>query len=255
MLLGGRGFTANVQDPRIFVEPGVGEEALARVRSNLDACIQRVERAHGQSFRDRVRVYIASTQESFNKRTAASPQGIARGAVFADRLFLSPRAFSTSSSVGVLTHELSHLHFRQILGTSFTTEVPGWFQEGMAVYVADGGGAEPVSREQAIASIRRGASFVPEAVGSTIPRGAAAHGLSHHMFYRQSELFVAYLSDTYPASFAEFMRELLSGIEFQVAFEKGFGLTVTQAWDAFFAAMRTMEVPEPARVLRPRSSG
>lgn len=237
-LLGARGFVPDSLDQRILVEPRVDNEALSLVRDSLDVCIHVVERAHGQPFPDRVRVHLSSTQESFNKRTAASRQGIARGAVFVDRLFLSPRAFATNSSVGVLKHELSHLHFRQVLGTAYTTEIPGWFQEGMAVFVANGGGAEPVSKEQAIQSMLRGERFSPDAVGSAIPRGAAAYGLGHHMFYRQAELFVRYLAETYPDSFGQFISLLLGGNGFQSAFVVAFGQTISEAWESFIAALR-----------------
>lgn len=237
-LLGASEFIPDSLDQRILVEPGVDREALSLVRNSLDACLHAVEGAHGQPFPKPVRVYLSSTQDSFNKHTAASPQGTARGAVFADRLFLSPRAFTTKSSVGVLTHELSHLHFRQALGTAYTTDIPGWFQEGMAVFVANGGGAEPVTKEQAIESLLRGERFSPEAVGSAIPRGAASHGLGHHMFYRQAELFVGYLAETHPGAFRRFISTLLNGDGFRSAFEAAFGQTVTQAWESFIAALR-----------------
>lgn len=237
-LLGERGFVPDSLDQRILAEPGVDKEALSRVRNGLDTCIHVVESAHGQPFPGRVRVYLSRTQDSFNKRVAASPQGIARGAVFADRLFLSPRAFATKSSIEVLKHELSHLHFRQILGTAYTTEIPGWFQEGMAVFVANGGGAEPVSKERAIEAMLRGKRFSPEAVGSAIPRKAAAYGLGHHMFYRQAELFVGYLADTHPDSFDQFIALLLGGDDFRSAFEAAFGQTVSEEWESFIAALR-----------------
>ena len=239
-LLGERGFVPDSLDQRILIEPGVNRnrEAISLVRDSLDACIDAVERAHGHPFPDHVRIYLPSTQDSFNKRTAAAPRGIARGAVFADRLFLSPRAFATNSSLGVLRHELSHLHFRQVLGTAYTTEIPGWFQEGMAVFVANGGGAEAVSEEEAIEAILRGERFSPEDVGSAVPRGAAAHGLGHHMFYRQAELFVTYLAGLHPDSFRQFISMLLGSHVFQSAFEAAFEQTVSKAWESYIAGLR-----------------
>lgn len=237
-LMGQRGFAPDALDQRILVEPGVKKAVISLIHDSLDACIDIVERAHGQAFPNPVHIFLTSTQASFNKRIGALPQAIARGAVFADRLFLSPRAFATKSSLAVLKHELSHLHFRQVLGTAYTTEIPGWFQEGMAVFVANGGGAEAVSEQEAIEAIVRGERLRPEEVGSAFPRGAAAHGLGHHMFYRQAELFVANLADLHPASFRRFIAMLLAGRRFQLAFEAAFDQTVSEAWESFIAGLQ-----------------
>lgn len=203
--------------------------------------IGRVEEAHGRRFPDAVRVYLCATQHSYNRRTGDPVDGRARGAVFADRVFLSPRCLESQSTEGILTHELSHLHFRQWLGMNSITEIPGWFQEGLAVHVSRGGGAEPVSRQMAINAIANGEELHPEPNGNKVPRMAADHGLKHHMFYRQSAMFIEYLEHEGKDPFDEFLSMLFAGNPFDESFETCFGATPEERWLDF---RRTLELPD-----------
>jgi len=204
-LFGRVGMVADAQDDRVFNEPATPEANTAQVLELLDESVATVERAHGRAFAGPVRVYICATQQSYNARTGDFEQGRARGAVFADCVFLSPRTFDTNTCREILTHELSHLHFRQHLGSAYTSGIPGWFQEGLAVYISDGGGAEPVSVHQARVSILSGVSMKPEDVGSRFPRMSSGHGLKHHMFYRQSAMFVEFFAKSRPDAFARLL--------------------------------------------------
>lgn len=233
--------TADAQDGRIFVEAATSDANTEEVRTVLDECIGTVETAHGRAFLSPIRVYLCATQRSYNARTGASAQGIARGAVFADCVFLSPRTFETQTCREILTHELSHLHFRQILGTAYTTGIPGWFQEGLAVYVSSGGGAEPVSANQARASIVAGVSIQPEDFGSNYPRMSSAHGLKHHMFYRQSSMFIEFLAESRPKVFERLLTRLLDGVSFREAFEAAYHEPVSVLWEAFRRSLESAE--------------
>lgn len=227
-------------DTRILKESETPDEWIPIVRDSLDRSISRVEEAQGRRFPGVVRVYLCATQQSYNRRTGDAVGGRARGAVFADRVFLSPRCLEWKSTEGILTHELSHLHFRQHLGTDYITEIPGWFQEGLAVHVSQGGGAEPVSRQMAIKAITNGNELHPEPNGNAIPRMAADHGLKHHMFYRQSAMFIEYLEKESQVQFEAFLSMLFAGNPFGESFEHCFGATPKERWDDF---RRTLNYP------------
>ena len=246
LLIGSYGFTRDALDPRILYEDGVNEADLDITRNIIDSCISEIEIAHGRPFPKAVSIYICATQESFNKRTAAALNGNARGAVFANRLFLSPRSYTTNTHQSILTHELSHLHFRQALGTSYTTGFPAWFQEGMAVYVSNGGGAEPVPAQLAYEAILRGNHISPEDYGSNVPRMSEAHGLPHHMFYRQAEVFTKYLATVQPNKFQKFIDLLFGGESFKVAFESAYEKSVAECWQDFVRKLQFSEsAPNP----------
>ena len=166
---------------------------------------------------------------------------MARGAVFNEKLFISPRAIETKTLKSILIHELSHLHFHQYVGNRrYVSNIPPWFQEGLAVYVSGGGGAEKVSYEAAKNSILKEKSFKPNHSGSLIfPKTAFSFGLKPQMFYRQSSMFVSYLSNNYQLEFQEFVAMLFDDVEFKVAFNKAFGKSIDSVWVEFIDTLKT----------------
>jgi hypothetical protein len=225
------GFEPLTDEPRVFAESGSTE--MARFLADaLPEAIATVERLHGAPFKKEIRVYACASQERFNRHV---PLGLsAGGAVFLDRVFISPKAFAIHAAEPILKHELSHLHMRQYLGAiDFHSKLPGWFQEGLAVAVSDGGGAVQVDAATAREAIRAGRTFEPEDEGTWLaPQSAKAHGLQHHMFYRQSGLFVQYLMERDAVSFGRFMDRLRSDQSFRDAFE-ALGGSVAELWTAF----------------------
>ncbi len=240
-VLGASGFHPHAEDSRILVEEDTDPDHAHETLRVLDTAIADIERVHGRTFSETPHVYICASQESFNWRTAASPDGNGRGAVFANRLYLSPRTFTTDTCQGILTHELSHLHLRQVLGSGYTTDIPGWFQEGLAVYASDGGGAEPISRKEALDVIRRGETFTPEDHGSAIPRTAREHGLQHHMFYKQAGMFVEFMAESDLEQFDAFLSELFEGRVFDDAFLQVYSREVEQVHERFVDAVEREE--------------
>lgn len=230
--LGTRGCHPWPRDGRILAEDGIDPTWAAGTAAILDSAIDRVEELHGRPFVRTPTVVLCAGQESFNRRIGAEPGGHARGAVLAGNLFLSPRAFSTGTARTILTHELSHLHLRQRLGSRYTTGVPGWFQEGLAVYVSDGGGAERVTEAEAIRAVREGDALAPESTGSWRPRTATGHGLDHFQFYRQSGMFVAYLAERDPEAFRRTLRAVQDGSSFAEALSL-YDVTLEECWRDF----------------------
>ena len=72
-------------------------------------------------------------------------------------------------------------------GFAYQTGLPVWFQEGLAVFVSEGGGA--------------------------------VHKLQHHLFYRQSAMFVEYLHDRGLQSYQRFLKAISQGTPFRDAVE------------------------------------
>lgn len=221
----------------VYYEDGVRDIAVM-IAKNISYAISEVERKQHRPFIENVSVYVCSSRESFSKYSGA-PE-MARGAVFNNMLFISPRAAETGTIKGIIVHELSHLQFHQYLGNRrYVSNIPPWFQEGLAVYVSDGGGAEKVSYGMAKESILSGNSFVPNDSGSVLfPRTAYSFGLEPQMFYRQSSMFVGYLSDNYPLEFKNFMLLLFADKEFKAAFEETFGKSINTAWQNFLGKLK-----------------
>lgn len=223
----------------IFYEDGSNDHAVL-VDNLLSDVVSTVERKQYKPFKEKIAIYICTSKESFSKYSGA-PR-MARGAVFNERLFISPRAIETTTLKLILIHELSHLHFHQYVGNRrYASNIPSWFQESLAVDVSGGGGgAENISYEAARDSILAGRSFKPNDSGSVIfPKTAYSFGLEPHMFYRQSSMFASYLSKNNPLDFKEFVIMLLDDAEFKVAFEKAFGESIDNAWVRFIAAIIT----------------
>ena len=135
------------------------------------------------------------------------------------KLFISPRVFEKGDNVELLylTHELSHLHLLQKLGFYKMSRLPFWFKEGWATYVSEGGGADLISQQDAIESIRAGRHFVPNKVGGFIfQKTPTDFGLHPQMFYRQSMLFVEYLASHESSQFKEMIVAIYNGENFPV---------------------------------------
>ncbi len=220
----------------IYYEDGAKDAAVAGA-AHFPASIEAVERRQYRPFKTPVPVYFCADEDSFAKYSGAPK--VVRGAAFGGRLFLSPRATQSGTVKGILVHELSHLHFHQYVGNRrYVANVPSWFQEGLAVSVAAGAGAEKVSFETARESILSGRSFVPNASGSLLfPRTAFSFGLKPQMFYRQSAMFVGHLAQRDPSGFKDLIGLLLDDVAFETAFEKALGRPIPAAWEDFIAAL------------------
>ena len=225
------GFIPLRAEPRIRYEPGAERFARAAAR-HLPGAIERVEWAHGRAFRQPVQVYICATTRSFI-RLSPTAWAINVGG----RVFLSPRLFQTSGRLpGILTHELSHQHIIQYLGTA--SPLPAWFREGFAVLVSGGAGAERVSEAEAARAIISGEAFIPDPeYDSRFPKTASHYGLEPHMFYRQAAMFTGYLRERDPAMFRRLIATMLDGEPFEAAFERAFNATPKRLWEEFVASL------------------
>lgn len=145
---------------------------------------------------------MCESKKNFSKFTGLNR--IIKAAVFNGKIFLSAGLREQPERIPTLTtHELSHLHLIQHIGTSkYVRNIPSWFVEGLAVFISNGGGAENVSEKDAARAILDGACFHPDSTGSFLfPKTASSYHLKPHMFYRQSAMFVQFMKEYDPEKF------------------------------------------------------
>lgn len=221
-------------DHRVRYEPGA--ELLAqKVAASLSAAIHQVEEAQYVAFKAAVVINVYATPESFSSHSATPVQ--ARGAQFNGAIHLSPLLNGRIETLAsIVTHELSHFHLQQFGGGFGIT--PPWFEEGLAVIVSKGAGAEKVTEAEAVKAIISGQQFVPELSGGILTyKGASYYGLQTHMFYRQSAMFVAYLQQINPAAFKTMYLALTRGDKFEEAFSHVYQQPISQLWRSFIASI------------------
>lgn len=215
------------KDERVLYEKGA--DLLARkVSKQLDASIQIVEDKQYSKFQNPVKIYVTNSIDSFSNYCVSN---IPRGCVLNERLFISPKAKGTLS--GILTHELSHLHMEQQLGMwHWQSEIPSWFQEGLAVYVSDGAGVEKIEHSNAVKNITQGKSFEPNDSGYlTFPKTASRFGLKPQMFYSQSGIFIEYLHESDALKFKELILAIANGKGFTEAVNNIYRKPLNKIWE------------------------
>jgi hypothetical protein len=209
------------------------EERAKAVAGMLDDAIGRIERVFNAKL-NRPVVFCLQTESEYATYTAA---GGSRGVcTVLGEVCLSPKIQDNHAELrGILVHELTHAAVLQRIGAwKYLREVPAWFDEGLAVDVSQGGGAEKVSEAEAREAILAGKHFDPERTGKLY---ADAFGLSAHMFYRQAGMFVGHLKRETPSFVPSILTELERGLAFPDAFERAAGRRLQAAWAQFEASL------------------
>ncbi len=228
-------------DSRILYKTGMEKQA-EEIANILDLSIKQVETNHGKSFTKRVLVHICDTTKCFSKYTHSNER--IKAAVSENGLFLSPLAFNKNRQSLFLTHELSHLHLFQQISLYRAIFIPQWFHEGLAVYASNGGGADFVSKKEAVSYLFEGKYIIPvDDVGLfgeggvwgerwPINYSPSKDGrLQQHMNYRQSVLFYEFLTRSNKAT--DLLRLLEKGRDFSSSFKDVYGKGVKDMWDEF----------------------
>ncbi len=229
-------------DKRVLAEPGAEDLAIL-ASAYLPEAIAAVEREQHRPFVKPVEIYVCASEDSFAGHTGLPKQ--VRGAL-TTKVFLSGRLMRPEfreTTKAILTHELSHLHLQQQLGVyRYGANLPAWFQEGLAVLVSGGGGAETVSEDDAGRAILKGMCFTPEAKGSFFfHKSAKSYGLEPHMFYRQASLFVGYLRDLSDVRFGVFLLAIEDGKDFDKSFRAVYDMSLDEAWKDFLVDLRNKQ--------------
>lgn len=153
-------------------------------------------------------------------------------------------AASTAAAAALpVVRELSHAHLQGWIGTNAVLHLPSWFNEGLAVMVSGGGGAELVSEEEARTAIQRGEQIAIDDAGSLqslsgirfdrVPAKTAPSWYPVVLAYRQAGLFVNYLRESDPPAFERMMNAVLDGRAFADAVNAGYHTDVRSLWQGF----------------------
>jgi hypothetical protein len=151
------------------------------------------------------------------------------------RVLLSPALYGSERErlLGILTHELSHVHLFGWRSSLFSARPPSWFTEGLAVAVSDGGGAEGVSEVEADEGHCKGyaivmtddrrwrdfASIRLEIEPPADPSRADFITFRQRLAYREAAMFVAWLRERDPDAFAKLLRNIENGESFRDSFQ------------------------------------
>jgi hypothetical protein len=225
-------------DNRILYEEGA--EVLAEEAARyLPQAIITVESKQYGSFRRPVTVYVFASSKSFSKFSGVSEEVI--GAGLKDEVYLSGKLLNmVDKTRGILTHELSHTQLSQTLGAiQFNRTLPRWFREGLAIYVADGGGATNATEQETIDNFLEGRHFIPETEGEVLNINLSATAELHpRIFYRQSGMFVQFLARNQPAQLEKLLKGLQEGKAFEAQFIESFENNVDEVLSAFIVTLK-----------------
>ena len=227
--------------PHVRYEPG-GEAYAQELTTLLPAAMQKVESAHYRPFRQPPSIFICASLSCF--AAYVKTPNLSAAVVAGNRLFLTPKLFKEERGrlPSILQHELSHLHFGQQLG-HFDSGIPVWFHEGFATYVANGGGADSVSDQAALAAAKAGVHFFPQhRVSRHLRRYAPDLALPIHVFYRQAQLFISYLQQINADAFAAFLLDLQDGEEFYLAFYRAYNDDLATVAEKFLLTLDAVPV-------------
>lgn len=242
------GLPALDTDPRVHFETAA--RACARqVAALLPQAIADIEAAHGRAFAQPPRVGVYADFDAYARANGLGDPTIA-GVSRAGAALLSPSLCVGENYRlrGVLTHELSHVHF---FGwrARHAPRPPQWFAEGLAVFASNGGAAEGVGDAEATQAIRDGyAATLDErpwsdfaAIGfAREPPPNPALGViagRQRLAFRQAALFVGWLRARDAAAFARLLRALESGAPFAPAFAAQFAAAPDALWRDFLLSL------------------
>lgn len=238
-------------DPRLL--PALADDARVHYEPEARACaeavakltpraVARIEAAHGRPFAQPPIIGVYASYDTYASANAMDDPGIA-AVTRAGAALLSPTLCGKERGrlEGVLTHELSHVHFSgwRPFGAP---RPPQWFTEGLAVMASNGGGAEGVREEEAAQAIRDGYRIVLDgrrwidfaALGfeREPPRDPKLDALTQRqrLAYRQAGMFVGWLRSREEAAFLHLLRALEAGEAFEPSIESAFGENSPQLW-------------------------
>jgi hypothetical protein len=194
-------FIALAEDNRVLYKQGMKEQALL-IHSVLDEQVKAVEEIHGKPFINPPIVHLCDTRKCFADYTGID--GGILAAVSTNGLFLKSYVITHEDYTSWLKHELSHLHLRQQISTFRASFIPQWYQEGLATFVSNGGGANKVNREKALDYINQGKYIVAADESSLLSNPWPLNydvsskdwpkpWYQQHMNYRQASLFYEFL--------------------------------------------------------------
>lgn len=233
---------------RVHYEPRARACAEA-VAALAPKAIARIGAAQGRPFAQRPVVGVYASYEHYARANGMGDPGIA-AVTRAGAALLSPTLCGEERDrlEGVVTHELSHVHFSgwRTLGAP---RPPQWFTEGLAVMASQGGGAEGVSEAAAAQAIgegyrvvldgRRWIDFAGLGFEREPPHSPTLDPLTlrQRLAYRQAGMFVGWLRGRDEAAFLRLLRALEAGDAFDESFESAYGDSAPRLWRVFVSSL------------------
>ena len=236
--------TALTENPQIHYENGALEYARY-VADILSDCINQIEAAQEKPFIQPITIGVYNTKNAYTSANGTGNANAIGITTFMGHVVLSPDLFigQRQRLRAILTHELSHAHLRSHLPILKYIHIPNWFKEGLAVMVSGGGGAERVTKTEAINAIRKGIhiSMVNKSslfhVSKIVFENETDEVVPYQMQYKQASLFVEYLNEKKPDGFKIMLSKVLEGQSFEKALFAGFNTKLNTLWSDFVASL------------------
>lgn len=233
---------------RVHYEPRA-RACAETVAALAPKAIARIEAAQGRPFAHRPLVGVYASYENYARANGMGDPDVA-AVTRAGAALLSPTLCGKERDrlEGVVTHELSHVHFsgwRALMAA----RPPQWFTEGLAVMASNGGGAEGVSEADAAQAIREGyrvvldgrrwIDFAGLGFEREPPRNPTLNALTQRqrLAYRQAGMFVSWLRERDPSAFLQLLRALETGEAFDESFESAYGDSAPLLWRRFVSSL------------------
>ena len=221
----------------VYAEKGA-ESMADDISVAMPTTIQHIEATHGGKLGPLPPIVICATEACY-EYYAAIPISAAetlrdkRISINGAKILKQKR-----NAVQLFTHELSHFYWHS-QGVSFQ---PRWFEEGMGVWVSNGGGAENVSVQAAEQAIRSGTTIHPtlnSGFWNYLTQTPSPPENNWHMYYRQAGMFVQYLHDSDPIAFAHLLEALRLTKDMQSAWSIAYKKSVDEMWLQFIKEIQS----------------
>lgn len=215
----------------IYAEKGA-ESMAGAISAALPTSIQRIETTHGGKFDSLPAIIVCATEACYQHYTVIP--GTAAETLRNKRITINGEKILNEKrdAVQLFTHELSH-HYWGSQGVGFQ---PRWFEEGLAVWVSNGGGAENVSVQAAEQAIRTGTTIHPtlnSGLWNYLTQTQSPPENNWHMYYRQAGMFVQYLHDSDPIAFTHLLEALRTTKDLQQAWPIAYKQNLDELWSQF----------------------
>jgi hypothetical protein len=197
--------------------------------------ITKVKKAFNNDFQNPVILYVFSDKERFANFSNGSKGARASGSH--EGAYLSPRMQEEIETLpGVITHEFVHTYLQQLMGPRrYSTELPAWFQEGIAVIISEGSGTEGVNKNEVIERMLNGNTFVADNKKNLFSTKHPKN-IKSREFYYQGSLFVEHIIERDPGKFLVFI-DRLEKKSFNESINEVFQADLYEIWQQFLGGL------------------
>lgn len=229
-------FSQHKEMKNIYFEKN-GSEFADKVVKIYEKDKKQIETTHGFEFRNEHAIFLCVTKECYDKYAVVTRAGAETH--YSGDIILNGRKLMSENRVEtVFTHELSHAIWYE----NGVRCMPRWWEEGLAVLTSNGSGAETVSVDEAIKSIKNGKVFEPSDVSSCrLFFGgdlSKKYDISWSMYYRQSEMFVRFLREYDEKAFAATLKNLKNSKDLHKSIYDSYSKSIEMLWGEWVESVR-----------------